>query len=120
MMVSLITSAFYGFSNTLNFGGSLRTIFIKEVTHSPSYIYSNFYALATLVLIPLNEVFVHPVFYRCLPNLTAFRKFFIAGILRFVYNGTLLALFTYARYKFIHNIYENGTLTNATLPCIYH
>ena len=120
IMVSLIMSALYGFSNDQNFGDSLRTIFIKEVTHSPSYIYSNFYALATLVLIPLNEVFVHPLFYRCLPNLTAFRKFFIGGSLRFVYYGTLLALFTYARYNFIHNTNENGTLTNAALPCIYH
>ena len=120
IMVSLTMSAFVGFSNDQHFGGSLRTIFIKQVTHSPSYIYSNFYAIATLVLIPLNEVFVHPVFYRCLPNLTTFRKFFIGGILRFVHYGTLLALFTYARYKFIHNINENGTLTNATLPCIYH
>ena len=121
IIVSLIYSAFYGFSNDQNFGGSLRTIFIKEVTHSPSYIYSNFYAIATLVLIPLNEVFVYPLFYQCLPNLTAFRKFFIGGTLRFVHNGTLLALFTYARYKFIHNTNENGALTNATvtLPCIY-
>ena len=120
IMAFLITSACYGFSDDQNFGGSLRTIFIKEVTHSPSYIYSNFYAIATLVLIPLNEVFVHPLFYRCLPNLTTFRKFFIGGSLRFVYYGTLLALFTYARYKFIHNINENGTITNATLPCIFH
>ena len=120
IMVILIMSAFYGFSDDQNFVGSLRTIFIKEVTHSPSYIYSNFYAIATLVLIPLNEVFVYPLFYRCLSNFTAFRKFFIGGSLRFVYYGTLLALFTYARYEFIHNINENGALTNATLPCIFH
>ena len=120
IMVSLIMSVFVGISNDQNFGGSLRTIFIKEVTRSPSYIYSNFYAIASLVLIPLNEVFVHPLFYRCLSNLTTFRKFFIGGSLRFVYYGTLLALLTYARYKFIHNTNENGTLTNATLPCIFH
>ena len=119
IMVFLIISVFVGFSNDQNFGGSLRTIFVKEVTHSPSYIYSNFYTIATLVLIPLNEVFVYPLFYRCLSNLTTFRKFFIGGSLRFVHYGTLLALFTYARYEFIHNINENGTLTNATLPCIY-
>ena len=29
-------------------------------------------------------------------------------------------MFTYARYKFIHNTNENGTFTNATLPCIFH
>ena len=98
----------------------MRMIFIKQITRSPSYIYSNFYAIATLVLIPLNEVFVHPLLYRCLPNLTAVRKFFIGGTLRFVYCSTLLALFTYARYKFIHNTNENGTLTNVTLPCIFH
>ena len=85
IMVSLIMSVFVGFSNDQNFAGSLRTIFIKEVTRSPSYIYSNFYAIASLVLIPLNEVFVHPLFYRCLPNLTTFRKFFIGGILRFMH-----------------------------------
>ena len=120
IMVLLILSAFHGLSNEQDFGGSLRTIFIKEVTRSPSYIYSNFYTIATLVLIPLNEVFIHPLFNRCLPNLSAFRKFFIGGILRFVHYGTLLALFTYARYKFIHNTNENGTFTNATVPCIYH
>ena len=119
IMVFLIISVFVGFSNDQHFGGSLRTIFVKEVTHSPSYIYSNFYTIATLVLIPLNEVFVYPLFYRCLSNLTTFRKFFIGGSLRFVHYGTLLALFTYARYEFIHHINENGTLTNATLPCIY-
>ena len=120
IMVFSILSALHGLSNEEQYGGSLRTIFVKEVTHSPSYIYSNLYTIATLVLIPLNEVFVHPLFYRCLPNLTAFRKFFIGGSLRFVHYGTLLALFTYARYEFIHNINENGTPTNVTLPCIYH
>ena len=120
IMVLLILSAFHGLSNEEHYGGSLRTIFIEEVTRSPSYIYSNFYAITSLVLIPLNEVFVHPLFYRCLPNLTAFRKFFIGGSLRFAHYGTLLALFTYARYEFIHNTNENGALTNATLPCIYH
>ena len=118
IIVYLIMSAF--FSNNQDFEGSVRMIFIKQVTRSPSYIYSNFYAIASLVLIPLNEVFVHPLFYRCLPNLTAFRKFFIGGTLQFVYYGTLLALFTYARYNFIHNTNENGTLTNVTLPCIFH
>ena len=121
IMVFLIMSALHGLSSDQSLGGSLRTIFVKEVTRSPSYIYSNFYTIATLVLIPLNEVFIHPLFNRCLPNLSAFRKFFIGGILRFVHYGTLLALFTYARYEFIHNTNENGTLTNATvtLPCIY-
>ena len=118
IIVYLIMSAF--FSTFQDFGGSVRMIFIKQVTRSPSYIYSNFYAIALLVLILLNEVFVYPLFYRCLPNLNALRKFFIGGTLRFVYYGTLLALFTYARYKFIHNTNENGTLTNATLPCIFH
>ena len=118
IIVYLIMSAF--FSTGPDFGGSERMIFIKQVTRSPSYIYSNFYEIASLVLIPLNEVLVHPLFYRCLPNLNALRKFFIGGTLRFVYYGTLLALFTYARYKFIHNTNENSTLTNATLPCIFH
>ena len=118
IIVYLIMSAF--FSAGPDFGGSERMIFIKQVTRSPSYIYSNFYAISTLVLIPLNEVFVYPLFYRYLPNLTALRKFFIGGTLRFVYYGTLLALFTYARYKFIHNTNENGTLSNVTLPCIFH
>ena len=119
IIVYLIMSAI--FSNDQDFGGSVRMIFIKQVTRSPSYIYINFYAIATLVLIPLNELIFHPLFYRCLPNLTTFRKFFIGGTLRFVCYGTLFALFTYARYKFIHNTNENGTLANATLPCIiYH
>ena len=85
IMVALIMSAFYGSSNGQNFRGSLRIILVKEVSHSPSYIYSNFYAIDTLVLIPLNEVFVYPLFYRCLPNLSVFRKFFIGGSLRFIY-----------------------------------
>ena len=118
IIVYLIMSAI--FSTDKDFEGSVRMIFIKQVTRSPSYIYSNFYALASLVLIPLNDVLVHPLFYRCLPNLTAFRKFFIGGTLRFVYCSTLLALFTYARYKFINNTNENGTLSNVTLPCIFH
>ena len=99
-------------------GPNMRLIFLQEVTHSPVYIYSNFYSIAALVLIPLNEVFIYPTFNRCFKNLNSIRKFIIGAVLKFGYYCTFLALITYARHSFTHKI--AGASSNDTLPCLFH
>ena len=97
---------------------NIRTIFTNAFSHPPTYLFSNFYCITGLLVIPLNEVFIHPLFNRCLQNnFNSFKKFLTGAMLRFVWCATLLTLITYARYNYIHKDIQTG---NETLPCLFH
>ena len=80
--------------------------------------YSNFYSIGALVLIPLHEVFIYPIVNRCYKNVSYIGKLITGVLLRFVYFCTYLALITYARYTFTHPVVRQEH--NTTLACLFH
>ena len=114
--------AFYGISSNQNGNRTiLRTIFTDAVSHSPRYIFTSFYYFIGPGLIPINELLIHPLFHRCLPNLKAYTKFFIGAILCVVWYAILLALITYARVHYLTTSTIDLSFTsNSTLSCLFN
>ena len=96
---------------------NIRNRLTSALSHPPTYIFSNFNCITVLLVIPLNEVFIHPLFNRCLQQFNSFKKFLTGAMLRFVWCATLLTLITYARYNYIH---KDPHPDNVTLPCVFH
>ena len=89
----------------------------QQRCHYSNYIYfTGLYFVTIIVLIPVYEILIYPVFHRCLPHLKIYNKFAIGAALRIGRYVTLLALNTYARQHFIKN---NGPFSNTTLLCLF-
>jgi peptide/histidine transporter 3/4 len=95
---------------------TLRNTLIGALSHTPEYVFDNFYAITGLLLVPLYEIVVHPLFHSCLPILQSHVKVFIGFTLRIIRYAIILALMTYARQ---HYAYITPS-SNATLSCILY
>ena len=116
VLVFVVGCAFFGMTNEdRSIPNNLRNIFIHALSHSPEYVFNNFYSITALLIVPLYEVVVHPLFYSCLPILQSHVKFFTAFTLRIVRYAIMLALMTYARQHYTHITPSS----NATLSCIF-
>ena len=117
VLVSLVGCAFFGMTTeNRSLHNNLRNIFIHVLSYTPEYVFNNFYSIAGLLLIPLYEVIVHPLFHSCLPILQSHVKFFIAFVLLIVRYAIILALITYARQHYTHI----KPSSNVTLSCIFN
>ena len=96
---------------------NIRTIFINTVSRPPKYVFSNIHPYVGLLLIPLNELVVYPLFNRCLPSFKSYGKLLFGATLQFVWCAALMMLLTYARQNYLNT---ESYSVNATLSCIYH
>ena len=110
----MVCTFYLGFKMERSIGHNMRVILLQQVTHSPEYVYSNFYSIGALIFVPLHEIFVYPMLNQYFTNLGSFRKLVLGAILRFSYNGIFLVLITYARFDIMRQDH------NATLSCIFH
>ena len=118
LLVTLLACALYGFTiEERSIKTNLRNVLINAISRSPKFIFSNFYSIIAPCLIPLHEIFIHPIFNRCLPRFKSYEKFLVGIAIRFVRYITLLILITYLRQ---HNEHLDNTShsNNVTLPCI--
>ena len=116
VVVFLVGCAFFGMtSEGRSLPNNLRNMFIHALSHSPEYVFNNFYSIVVLLIVPLYEIVVHPLFHSCLPTLQSHVKLFIALTLRIVRYAIMLALMTYARQHYTHITPSS----NATLSCIF-
>ena len=95
---------------------NLRNMFIDALSHTPEYVFNNFYSIAGLLIVPLYEIFVHPLFNSCLPILQSHVKVYIGLTLRIVRYTIMLALITYARQHYTHITPSS----NVSLSCIFN
>ena len=117
VLVFAVGCAFFGMTTEdRSIPNNLRNMFIHALSHTPEYVFNNFYSITGLLLIPLYEVVVHPLFHSCLPILQSHVKFFIAFLLRIVRYAIMLALMTYARQHYTHITPSS----NATLSCVFY
>ena len=80
-----------------------------------NYIFGNFYLISGTILIPINEILVYPIFYRCLPSLKSYWKIIAGSILAMEKYIALITYITYSRQQYIDAV---APVHNATLQCL--
>ena len=120
LLVAFLACALYGFTiEERSIKTNLRNEFLNSVSHSPRYIFSNFYSIIAPFLIPLHEIIVHPMFNQCLPRLKSYEKFLVGITVRFGRYVTQLGLLTYLRQHYKHPENTLPMSYNVTLPCVF-
>ena len=116
VVVVVVGCAFLGVTTEdRSIPNNLRNMFIHALSHTPEYVINNFYSITALLIVPLYEIVVHPLFHSCLPTLQSHVKVYIGMTLRIVRYAIVLALITYARQHYTHITPSS----NATFSCIF-
>ena len=117
IVVIFLGSASYGMTFNQNYIQiSSGAIFASTVSSSPKFLL----ACLCFILIPLNEILIHPLFQRCLPYFNAFGNYFIGALLCFVWYTIVFALITHARLHYIDDTSTINSSSNATLSCLFN
>ena len=99
-------------------------IFNKTIYHVNTYpiktcfymfIFNNIFFIAPTLVIPFNEIFIHPLFQRCLPNTSSHRKIVIGLILQIIRYILMVIFVTLSRQHYL----INDKFTNNTLLCVF-
>ena len=113
ILVFVVGCAFIGVAVEKRSIPTLRNMFINSFSYTPEYV---FYSITGLLILPLYEIVVHPLFHSCLPTLQSYVKTYIGSTLCIVRYAIVLALITYARQNYAHITPSS----NATLSCIFY
>ena len=71
------------------------------------YIFTETYYITVAILIPANELFIHPLFHRCLPRFGCFSRVFLGVVLHLGRYSVLVALeFVDRKYAYIFTIIQ--------------
>ena len=117
----LIVSFIYAMRDEIYFQMHLmnKTIFKINTypikTCSYTFFFVNMYYIAPTLLIPFNEIFIHPLFQRCLPSISSHRKIVIAWILQIIRYILMVIFVTLSRQHYL----INDEFTNNTLLCVF-
>ena len=98
---------------------------LHQINSAPFYecaymfIFTDIYYIAVALLIPLNEIVIHPLFQRCLPSILCHWKIVIGLTLQVVKYILMLIFVSLSRqhYVKITELSSNNTLT--PLPCLF-
>ena len=108
-----ITSTVFGMTDETGFKLCIGRSFRKHVTEkildkcSYTFIYTDTLYITGAFLIPLNEILIYPVFYRCLPSIKSYWKVVLGISLHLGRYIVLVILVTIAKQ---HYIQTNGCL----------
>ena len=80
-----------------------------------SFIFTNIYYITGVLLIPLNEIIIYPLFHRCLPSTRCYWKVMIGVILHFGRYITLIVLITVAQRQYV-----TESTKNVTIQCLFN
>ena len=117
----LYVSFTYGMIDEFFFREHLLNKTIIQVNTYPikkcsfTFIFKNMYYIASTLLIPFNEIFIHPSFQRCLPSISSHRKIVIGLILQIIFHILMVIFVTLSRQHYL----INNKFTNNTLPCVF-
>ena len=116
-----IVSFTYAMRNEFYFRDHLLNETIIKVGTYPlkkcSYMFNfmNMFYIAPTLVIPFNEIFIHPLFQRCLPSMSSHRKVVI-GLILLIIRYTLMIIFvTLSRQNYL----INDEFTNNSLLCVF-
>ena len=85
-------------------------------SHLSSFVFYNFYFIAGTILVPLNEILIHPLFNHCLPSFKSYWKCLIGVLLYFMRYLILVALLTYMR----QDLTMHSSNNSVTVPCLFY
>ena len=117
----LIVSFMYGMRDEIYFRTHLMNKTIFQINTYPiktcSYMFTfvNMYYIAPTLLIPFNELLIHPLFQRCLPSISSHRKIVIGLFLQIIRYIVLITFDTLSRQHYL----INEEFTNNTLLCVF-
>ena len=109
----VIVSAVFGMTHERSFKRSLLDAGMEERGTdfcSWTFLFIDIHYIALMVIVPLNELIILPIFHRCTPSITRYWKTIVGMILQLGRYIALIALDTVARH--------DNTNTNTTL-CIF-
>ena len=126
IVVLSIGCVVYAVSNEGHFSNSkLNSMFQSHpvmnktiIKCSREFFFSGFYFISGTLLIPLYELLVRPLLYRCLPDAKSHHKVLLGAFLRLGKLIVLLILVTYTRFSHLKNTVDISN--NATIPCLFH
>ena len=113
----LIVSAVFGMTDEKSFKKALLDVAMegKKTDVCPlTFVFTNIYYITVMVMIPLNEVIIFPIFHRCTPRITRHWKTIVGIILQLGRYIILISLVTVAQHDMNIPAY-----TNTTLHCIF-
>ena len=105
-------------SKLLSFANDLTEKNFSQCFHSDFF--NNIYLFAGLLFVPLNEVFLYPLFARCIA-IKSHWKIFLGVLFKLAGFIVLIVLITYTRSKYI--AIETNELphdNNYTVECLFH
>ena len=117
----LIVSFTYAMRNEFFFRDHLLNETIIQVNTYPlkkcsfTFIFKNIFYIAPTLLIPFNEIFIHPLFQRCLPSISSHRKIVIGLFLLIIRYILMIIFVTLSRQHYL----INDKFTNNTLLCVF-
>ncbi len=113
----LIVSAVFGMTDEKGFQKALLDVAMegKKTDVCPlTFVFTDIYHITVMVMIPLNEIIIFPIFHRCTPKITRRWKTIIGIILQLGRYIILISLVSVARHDMNIPAY-----TNTTLRCIF-
>ena len=88
---------------------------------SYKFIFTDIYYITVALLIPINEIIVHPIFQRCTPSSVRTGKIVIGFILQVIRYILMVLFITLSRQHYIKfDLFYNNTTLNNTLPCTFY
>ena len=91
----------------------VNTYSMKKCSYT--FIFVNMFYIAPTLLIPFNEIFIHPLFQRCLPSISFHKKIVIGLILQIIRYILMVIFVTLSRQHYL----INDEFTNNTLVCVF-
>ena len=92
----------------------VSAIFQPQSQCSSEFFIRAFYFISGTLLIPLHELFFHPLFGRILPTLKSRSKFIDGALLRVSRVVVLIIMVTHSRQNYLET-----NSSNSTLPCLF-
>ena len=116
----IIAGASFGMTNDKTFMRYTLEVYGSQVLSGECvrYFFTKTYYITIALLIPLNELVIHPLFHRCLPRINCYWKVFIGIAIHTGRYITLSVLLTMA-----HKYYDlptHDTPANITIQCLFH
>jgi peptide/histidine transporter 3/4 len=120
--IVIIVGASFGITNDKTFMQYTLEVYGHQVLNGEChirYFITKAYYITVALLIPVNELIIHPLFHRCLPKINCYWKIFL-GIA--IHTGKYIALSVLLTVAHHHDHLptSNSPAANVTIQCIFH
>ena len=118
----IIAGASFGITNDVTFMRYILEVYGHHVLNGECYMryfITKAYNITIVLLIPLNELVIHPLFHRCLPKINCYWKIFL-GISIHTGKYIVLSVLLTTAHNYNNKLASNPPAANVTNHCIFH